>query len=182
MSVAMQNGRPQPQHRKQLSDQLDRFDEILDGLADGLNGAIADAAREGTRLAVKDAIVEILTNPTLRAAIQTGVPQPTPTPVASPRSAWAKLKDLLRWARAAVVAAVRQARTAVRNKVRAVRRILLKRAVVVTAAAGLALGAGAYYSAPHAGAVFSAAAGAVVAVAVRVALWVRDALRTILPV
>ena len=81
-----------------------------------------------------------------------------------------------------------------RNKVRAGRKFLtgagrvtvnawrLKRAVVVTAAAGLALGAGAYYSAPHAGAVVSAAAGAVVAVAVRVALWVRDALRTILPV
>jgi hypothetical protein len=34
--------------RKQLSDQLDRLDSILDGLGDGLNGAVADAAREGS--------------------------------------------------------------------------------------------------------------------------------------
>ena len=54
------NGKPQ---RKQLSDQLDRLDGIIDALAEGLNGAVADAAREGTRLAVKDAIVEIMTNP-----------------------------------------------------------------------------------------------------------------------
>ena len=55
--------------RKQLSDQLDRLDSILDALSDGLNGAVADAAREGTRLAVKDAIVEIMTDPTLRAKL-----------------------------------------------------------------------------------------------------------------
>ena len=41
--------------RKQLADQLDRLDGILDALSEGLNGAVADAAREGTRLAVKDA-------------------------------------------------------------------------------------------------------------------------------
>ena len=52
--------------RKQLSDQLDRLDTIIDALADGLPGAVADAAREGTRQAVKDAVVEILTNPELR--------------------------------------------------------------------------------------------------------------------
>jgi hypothetical protein len=42
--------------RKQLSDQLDRLDGILDALGEGLNEAVTDAAREGTRLAVKDAI------------------------------------------------------------------------------------------------------------------------------
>ena len=65
------NGRPQ---RKQLADQLDRLDAILDCLADGLNQAVADAAREGTRLAVKDAIVEIMTNPDLRALLASHAP------------------------------------------------------------------------------------------------------------
>lgn len=37
-------GTATPVPRKLLSDQLDRFDLILDGLADGLNDAIADAA------------------------------------------------------------------------------------------------------------------------------------------
>ena len=60
------NGKPQ---RKQLADQLDRLDGIIDALAAGLNQAVADAAREGTRLAVKDAIVEIMTNPELRALL-----------------------------------------------------------------------------------------------------------------
>ena len=49
----MVNGRPQ---RKQLSEQLDRLDSIIDGLCDGLPEAVAAAAREGTRVAVKDAI------------------------------------------------------------------------------------------------------------------------------
>lgn len=74
MSETTINGRPK---RKQLSEQLDRLDGIIDALADGLNKAVADAAREGTRLAVKDAILEILSNPELRALI---VPQMPATP------------------------------------------------------------------------------------------------------
>jgi hypothetical protein len=198
MSTVLQNGRqpPQPQQRKQLSDQLDRFDEILDGLAEGLNGAMADAAREGTRLAVKDAIVEILTNPGLRAAIQGigSVPvtsEPTPTP--APTSAWTKVKDLLRRARAALAGAVRAARSFVVRKVSSAAAVAVgagkvtvaawrvKKAVLVTAVAGVAVGVGAYYAAPHAGAVLSAAAGAFVAVAVRTAVWIRSALRPFLP-
>ena len=71
------NGKP----RKQLSDQLDRLDGIIDAMAEGLNGAVADAAREGTRLAVKDAIVEIMTNPELRALIAPATPAPIPAPL-----------------------------------------------------------------------------------------------------
>ena len=66
MTETTTNGRPK---RKQLSEQLDRLDGIIDVLAEGLNKAVADAAREGTRLAVKDAILEILTNPELRSLI-----------------------------------------------------------------------------------------------------------------
>ena len=74
------NGKP----RKQLADQLDRLDGIIDALADGLNQAVIDAAREGTRLAVKDAIVEIMTNPELRALLAPARRSSRPCP--SPRS------------------------------------------------------------------------------------------------
>ncbi len=77
MTETTTNGRPK---RKQLSEQLDRLDGIIDVLADGLNKAVADAAREGTRLAVKDAILEILTNPELRALI---APQVSASPPAT---------------------------------------------------------------------------------------------------
>src|SRR5438105_5768552 len=73
--------------RKQLSDQLDRLDGIIDALAEGLNGAVADAAREGTRLAVKDAIVEILSNPELRALIAPPVIVPAASSAPSTSSA-----------------------------------------------------------------------------------------------
>jgi hypothetical protein len=86
------NNKPQ---RKQLSDQLDRLDLILDGLSEGLNGAVVDAAREGTRLAVKDAIVEIMTDPTLRARLrEAAAPESaaSPTPLPKTPGFWARMK------------------------------------------------------------------------------------------
>ena len=93
MSVAhATNGRPQ---RKQLADQLDRLDAVLDGLSEGLMGAVTDAVRDGTRLAVKDAIVEILTDPALRAKLTqaAGAPAAAPAPVTSPPGFWARMKN-----------------------------------------------------------------------------------------
>jgi len=49
------------QPRKQLSEQLDRLDGIIDLLADGLPAAVADATRAGTR----QALVELLADPEL---------------------------------------------------------------------------------------------------------------------
>jgi hypothetical protein len=176
-----------------LSDQLDRFDQILDGLADGLNEAIADAAKEGTKLAVHSAIVEILTNPELRAAIQGVGPAPAISPSRSPRSAWDRVKAMLRSARAAVAVMTRATRTVVGNKLRTAKLVLVgagrlfvggwrvKGAVLATAVFGVAVGIAGYYAAPHANMVLSAAAGAFVAVAVRTALWVRSTLRFFLP-
>jgi hypothetical protein len=176
-----------------LSDQLDRFDQILDGLADGLNEAIADAAKEGTKLAVQSAIVEILSNPELRAAIQGVGPAPATSPSMSPRSAWARVKDILRSARMAVAAITSATRTVVGNKLRAAKSVLVgagrllvsgwrvKGAVLATAVVGVAVGIAGYYAAPHASMVLSAAAGAFVAVAVRTALWVRKTLWFFLP-
>jgi hypothetical protein len=194
LSNGVSNGRP----RKQLSDELDRLDGILDGLADGLQDAITDAVRAGSRLAIKDAIIEVLSNPELKAAIQgpsatsTVPPASASNPSLSNRSPWDRVKAILRRTRTAVAAAARRTRTIVTTKVRTAATVVagagkmtvsawrMKRAVLVTAGVGVGLGAGAYYSAPHAGAVLSAAAGAVVAITVKTALCVRSALRAIL--
>jgi hypothetical protein len=180
------NGRPP---RKLLADQIDRLDQILDGLADGLNDAIADACREGTRQAVKVAIIEITTNPDLRALVG-GNTVPAPAGPAPTRpSFWAKLKARVAAARAAVVGSValvvteaadrcRATREAVASTVRAIGSAWqLKRIVLIGLAVGLATAVAAYL-APHA---LSAAAagvgGAVTAVAVQAAAWLRRSAR-----
>lgn len=48
--------------RKQLSDQLDRLDSVIDALDEGLKGAVADAVRE----AVQAVLVQVMTNPDLQ--------------------------------------------------------------------------------------------------------------------
>ena len=123
-TVAAPNGRAP---RKQLSDQLDRLDTIIDVLAEGLPGAVADACREGARQAVKDAVVEILTNPELRAlfdALRAGaapVPVvPPPEPARAP-GLWTRLKAKAAAARAAVTGAVVRVKEAVVSRVRAIR-------------------------------------------------------------
>lgn len=109
MSTATANGRPQ---RKQLSDQLDRLDAILDVLAEGLPGAVGDAVRDGTRNVLKDVIAEALSDPSTVALLRRAVaPSPPPEPVVStpapeveavltpvePRpSFWARCKAALR--------------------------------------------------------------------------------------
>src|SRR5436305_1044173 len=58
--------------RKQLSDQLDRLDDILDGLAEALNESVADAVRDVVGQAVREAVAatlrEVLSNPALLQA------------------------------------------------------------------------------------------------------------------
>ena len=184
MSATMTNGRP----RKQLSEQLDRLDLILDCLADGLNQAVADAAREGTRLAVKDAILEILTNPELRAAVRDAAPPPAAP--AGPNF-WARLKAAAAAAKAAVVAAVAPVVAAVTDQCRATVNSIATAARAVATTWHLrklllvGLGAGAAtavvaYLAPHALSAAAAGVGAAVtAVAVQVAAQVRRSARTL---
>lgn len=176
--------------RKQLSDQIDRLDGILDALSEGLNGAVADAAREGTRQAVKDAIIEIMTDPTLRARLhESTAPEPAPQPPAKP-GFWSQLK-----ARAAqavntvgqtasqlVDGAARGGRSisaAAAEGVRAVRGLgSLKNLALVGVGVGLALGVTTFL-APHAvAAAVAAVSGAVAAAAVQVGVWTRRAFRT----
>src|SRR4051812_35073040 len=117
------NGKPQC---KQLSDQLDRLDAILDAIAEGLPGAVTDACREGARAAVKDAIIEIVTNPELRALLGPAAPAPivaTPAPELEPKKPglWGRLKAKLAAARDAVTGAVTKAKEAVTSRCRVAR-------------------------------------------------------------
>lgn len=125
-----------PTQRRQLSDQLDRLDTIIDALAEGLPGAVTDAVREGARAAIKDALIEIITNPELRALLAPVAPAtPIPTPLAAapaesrasmptePKrpSLWSRLKSKVRAAKAAIVGAVVHVKDAVVGRCHAVR-------------------------------------------------------------
>jgi hypothetical protein len=76
--------------RKNLADQLNRLDSLLDGLADNLNEAVASAVQQTVAAAVKEAvttgvtqaIVEVLTNPELQQLLHP--PKPPDPPVHSP--------------------------------------------------------------------------------------------------
>lgn len=181
--------------RKQLSDQLDRLDNILDALSEGLNDAVADAAREGTRQALKDALVEIMTDPALRARLHEAsapVPPPAPPEPTNPPTKpgfWERLKVKAGQAAAALGRAASQvadgaertvqvATDTAANGVRGLQRLgSLNKLVLVGLGVGVAVGV-ASFLAPHALAVaVSGISGAVAAGAVQVGVWTRRAMR-----
>jgi len=143
MSTTTLNGNTinvKPTQRKQLSEQLDRLDHIIDALAGGLPEAVTDAVREGARAAIKDALIEILTNPELRALlvpVPPVSPIPTPMPAASTvspptappgptrPSLWARIKSRARAVKDAFVGAIVSAKDAVVGRCRAVRNSLV---------------------------------------------------------
>jgi hypothetical protein len=102
------NGPP----RKQLSDQINRLEELLakqDALIDGFAAALDEAVGEATKAGVKEALegvlVRLLADGEVRAAVHTAT-----APSADVRlSAWARLKEKVRRAaarlRAGLVAA-----------------------------------------------------------------------------
>ena len=182
MAATMTNGKPQ---RKQLSDQLDRMDGIIDCLADALPEAVADAVKDGARQAIREAVLEALANPDLRALVARPVADPAP-----PRpSAWTRLKWKLstlrqratEQARPLVEATVEACRSAV-PAADACRRVVvtawgLKKPVALAVGVGLAIGIGCYL-APHAVAAAASGIGGTVAVAaVQGGLWVRATAR-----
>src|SRR5262245_27744950 len=72
--------------RRQLSDEIDRLNGVLDGLAEALNEAVADAVRgavgQAVREAVEASVREVLSSPELlRAAMARHEP---PAPPAAP--------------------------------------------------------------------------------------------------
>ncbi|MBX7106929.1 MAG: hypothetical protein K1X57_22860 [Gemmataceae bacterium] len=184
------NGRPQ---RKQLSDQLDRLDGIIDCLADGLNQAVADAVRDGTQAALQQLVLETLRNPDtlelLRRALATH-PVPAAEPAAPSRTAaflarckaglaaiGARAKRILAAGGAIVRSTV--VRTGTKAKgVLAMCRLAwhLKRAALVGVAVGGTVAAAALVSHPVA-TVLSGVCAAATAFTVQVALHCRKALR-----
>jgi hypothetical protein len=187
------NGNPP---RRQLSDELDRLDGILDAVAEGLPGAVTDACREGARAAVKDAIIQIFTDPELRALLGPAAPAPV---VAAPAAEtepepkkpgpWGRLKAKLAAARGAVTGAVTKAKEAVTSRCRAARDTVAtvgqaagealpwKRMLWVSAGVGLAIGV-ACLVVPQAVAAGVGAAGAgATAVAVQAGNWLTRAAR-----
>lgn len=186
-TTTVTNGKP----RKQLSDQLDRLDSILDAIAEGLPGAVTDACREGARAAVKDAIIEIVTNPELRALLGPAQPAPVPVPEAAPEpkkpGLWSRLKAKLAAARDAVTGATKKAKEAVAARCQAARETVgalgqaagealpWKRMLWVSAAVGLTVGVMCLVV-PHA---VAASVGAVSASATTVAVqtgnWLKKA-------
>jgi hypothetical protein len=74
------NGR----QRKNLADQIDRLDSILDGLSEGLNEAVATAVQQAVSVAVQQAVVEVLTNAELQRLLHPPTPQPPTPPSPSP--------------------------------------------------------------------------------------------------
>jgi len=179
------NGRQPPNHqqRKQLSDQLDRFDTILDGLAEGLQGAITDAAREGTRVAVLEAIHGILADPALRAVLAK-----LSAPVAARPSVWARIKETLARLKAGAVRVATPVVAPVAQQVRLVTRTVgqvgrafgitwqWRKALAIGAGIGLVAALVSYVSAPGVAAVLSGIGGAVTALAVQVGLRVKKSL------
>jgi hypothetical protein len=116
MTATMTNHKPE---RKQLSDQLDRLDSILDGLSAALNEAVADAARQGVKEAVTAAVVELLTNPDLKAALhQASAPEGEPS--SQKPTLMQRLKAKVKQATGAVNTVIAAAASFVADRARAV--------------------------------------------------------------
>jgi hypothetical protein len=186
------NGKP----RKQLADQLDRLDEqmqrhdaILDALAEGLNGAVADATREGTRMAIKDAVIEMLTDPELRVALHKATAPTAPTK----SSVWSRLRQRARDLAAKVRAVTVATGATIAAQVPVVRRTAktvaryagltwrVKKVLLVGLGVGAAVTAVSYLTSHGLAATLSGVGAAVTTVAVQAGLWVRRALRRLVP-
>jgi hypothetical protein len=170
--------------RKQLSDQLDRLDCILDVLSDGLNGAVAEAAREGTRLAVRDAIVQLMTDSTLRAKLHQATAPETPAdPVEAddkPRF-WRRVKAYAGQVVESVGRIASNAMIAIKDKAKALTQAAAETArsvrddlgtlksTVLVVGVTMAIGS---YLAPHAAsAAVAGMSSAIAVIAIRLGLW-----------
>ena len=115
---ATTNGKP----RRQLADQLDRLDGIIDALSDGLNQAVADAARDGTRAAMADVLKDLLTDPEVMHLVRTAAGTPPKTATADDGR-----PSLL----ARVGRAVRSAVSGVADRARSIVRAVARKSAVV---------------------------------------------------
>jgi hypothetical protein len=194
MSTTTANGRPQ---RKQLSDQLDRLDSIIDTLAEGLNQAVSDACKEGTRQAVRDVLIELASNPELRAMFTSLAPAPAVAPNTQAPPApkgpgvWNRLKAKIAAARAAAARAAAAAKEAVIRRcavageaVVALGRMTgetlpVRRVVLVGLGVGLLVGAACLVVPQTTAAVVSGVGAACTSVAVQTGQWLTRAARRV---
>ncbi|MBM3981657.1 MAG: hypothetical protein FJ304_15545 [Planctomycetes bacterium] len=184
MSATVTNGKPP---RKQLADQLDRLDQLIDTLGEGLNGAVADAAREGVRLAVKEVVVELMTNPELRALLAPPAPVPAPTPAS--KGAWSRIKSAASACAASATDVAERAKAATAKRwasageaVAAIGRatgegLSPKRVAAVGVGVGLAAGAANFFAPQAVAAIVGGATAAVAAVCAQVGAWLARAAR-----
>ena len=119
MATALAPAKP----RKQLADQLDRLDGIIDLLADGLPQAVADATRAGARQAFAELLADPEAIASLKAALTPGGAMPAqgcpmpaavgvtrPCRIARPTSAvWNAAVKTVRVSKAGIVAVVTEA-------------------------------------------------------------------------
>jgi hypothetical protein len=188
-TASISNGKPR---RKQLSEQLDRFDAMLDGLGEGLGEAVAEAARVGTRMAVKDAIVEILTDPQLRNQMHQATAPPA-DPVEAKPTLWGRFKAGMSRVGKAVRGGIEAMTNCVTGTAEAVCRAAQDPLRIVSMLGSvkrlllLAGGVGAVvtllsYLCPHClSAAVSGLGAAATAVAVQIGVWARRAFRTFSP-
>ena len=188
MATATMNGKLP---RKQLSDQLDRIDTLMDGLADALPEAVADACRDGARQAVKDAVLELLASPEIRALIAevTNARAATsPEPAASKPSIWTRVRAKLAAMRACIAEPIQKIKDAITSRVTTVAATLsfaarclmavmpFGKVLLIGAAVGLVVSI-ASYACPHSvSAVIAGLGAACTAVVAQVGGWFRRCL------
>jgi len=192
-ATSTMNGKPQ---RKQLGDQLDRLDSIIDALAEGLPGAVADACRDGARLAVKDAIIEILSNPELRAMLTPMRPEPVvaPSPAPVPEEPkkpglWSRIKARIAAVRNSFTGATTKAKSVVTSRFKAARSAAaavanvtgevfpVQRVGLVAFGVGLVVGVGCLMVPQTAAAVVGGVGAAFTAVGVQTGHWLKRVAR-----
>jgi uncharacterized protein YjeT (DUF2065 family) len=204
MSATLSNGRPH-QQRKQLSDQLDRLDQMIDCLSEALPQAVADATREGTRAAVRDILAEVLRDPEIVARLRDALGVSTaaaPTPVtatseaapvpaavagtgfreqakATTRGVTAIIAAKLKQAFAAIKARAQAAKDRAAQAIRAAKDVVpLRRFAMVAAAVGVSVAIVSYAAPQGFSAVISGIGGAAIAAGVQTYRWLRRSARS----
>ena len=181
--------------RKNLSDQLDRLDRILDGLDGALAGAITEAVKDAVSTSVAEAVrvtlIEIVTNPDVIALFRGGIPAaPQATSESNPKvpsrvtlvdrirqgisTAWKWSLTKVKAVGQAITSRARNIRAGVVGGVRKINMIWrLKRPLLIALGVGSVMGTVAYASSPWMAAVLSGIAATGATLGAQLALWTR---------
>ena len=203
MSATMTNNDAPRTRRRQLTEELEKLDTMIDGLSEAIPGTIKDVLEQqvGTAIAdgIKAAVLEVLANPDLITVFKHNMPPSTPpasqqgpviVPIPRPsllRTLLSKFKSTVagvaRWGQDKVVTAAKTiADTAclVKNKVAALSqrlwryRLAPKEVVLALAVGGLAASAVALVATHSMGLTLSGVGGACHSAAAQLGLWLRQ--------